>query len=229
MRVLLVEDDDALADGLVAGLRGLGFAADRVDRGSAADTALGLAPYDAIVLDLGLPGGDGMQWLTRWRGRGEPVPVLILTARDAVESRIGGLDAGADDYLVKPIATEELAARLRAIARRARGRPEPVWRHGALHYRPDARAATWRGRPVDLSPREAALLEVFLAHPNRILSKAALLEKLYDWEHDPDSNALEVFVHHLRRKIDPAVVRTVRGVGYALGTPQSLGDGETVE
>ena len=147
------------------------------------------------------------------------MPVLILTARDAVDSRIGGLDAGADDYLVKPIAVEELAARLRAVARRMHGRPEPVWRHGALDYRPDTRSATWCGRPVDLTPREAALLEVLLAHPNRILSKTTLLEKLYDWDRELDSNALEVFVHHLRRKIDPAIVRTVRGVGYALGAP----------
>jgi two-component system response regulator QseB len=222
VRVLLVEDDAALGEGLVAGLRALGFAADRVDRGASADTALGLAPYDAIVLDLGLPGGDGIAWLDRWRARGETVPVLILTARDAVDSRIGGLDAGADDYVVKPIAVEELAARLRAVGRRARGRPEPTWRHGPLAYRPDARVATWHGTPLELSPREAALLEVLLANPSRILSKPALLEKLYDWDRDPDSNALEVFVHHLRRKIHPAIVRTVRGVGYALGSAEAL-------
>lgn len=226
MRVMLVEDDDALGDGLTAGLRALGFAADRFADGPSADTALGLAPYDAIVLDLGLPRGDGGTWLTRWRQRGEQVPVLILTARDALDSRIGGLDAGADDYLVKPIAVEELAARLRAVGRRARGRPEPLWRHGALEYRPDTKSASWHGRPVDLSPREAALLEVLLVHPNRVLSKQALLEKLYDWDRDPDSNALEVFVHHLRRKIHPGIVRTVRGVGYALGSPHGPGPGE---
>lgn len=225
MRVLLVEDDRALGEGLLAGLRALGFAADLVDRGGAADTALRVAPYDAIVLDLGLPGGDGVEWLGRWRARGEATPVVILTARDAVESRIGGLDAGADDYVLKPIVVEELAARLRAVGRRTRGRPEPTWRHGPLAYRPDARAASWHGRPIELSPREAALLEVLLANPNRILSKPALLERLYDWDRDPDSNALEVFVHHLRRKIHPAIVRTVRGVGYALGSPEALGHG----
>jgi two-component system response regulator QseB len=224
MRVMLVEDDDALGEGLAAGLRGLGFAVDRFAAGPSADTALGLAPYDAVVLDLGLPGGDGSTWLARWRSRGEAVPVLILTARDALDSRVDGLDAGADDYLLKPIATRELAARLRAVVRRARGRPEPVWRHGDLLYRPDTREAHWRGQPVDLSPREAALLEVLLSHPNRILSKSALLERLYDWDRDPDSNALEVFVHHLRRKIDPGIVRTVRGVGYALGAPAPIAD-----
>jgi two-component system response regulator QseB len=216
---MLVEDDALLGDGLVAGLRSLGFAADRFGDGASADTALATAPYDAIVLDLGLPRGDGTAWLSRWRARGEQVPVLILTARDGVDDRIAGLDLGADDYLAKPIAVAELAARLRAVGRRARGRPEPVWRHGPLAYRPDDRSASWQGRPVELSPREAALLEVLLAHPGRILSKAALLEKLYDWDSDPDSNALEVFVHHLRRKIHPGIVRTVRGVGYALGAP----------
>jgi len=219
MRVLLVEDDPQIGDGLASGLRALGFAVDWFESGAPADSALGSTPYDAIVLDLGLPGGDGLEWLGRWRGRAETVPVLILTARDGVESRVGGLDAGADDYLIKPIAVAELAARLRAVTRRARGRPEPVWRHGSLAYRPDTRCATWQGRAVDLSPREAALLEVLLSHPNRILSKAVLVDKLYDWASDPDSNALEVFVHHLRRKVHPGIVRTVRGVGYALGAP----------
>jgi two-component system response regulator QseB len=221
MRVLLVEDDPQIGDGLASGLRGLGFAVDWFQSGGEADSALGGADYDAIVLDLGLPGRDGMDWMRRWRGRAETVPVLILTARDGVDSRISGLDAGADDYLIKPLAVSELAARLRAVTRRARGRPEAVWRHGSLEYRPDVRAASWRGRSVELSPREAALLEVLLAHPNRILSKATLVDKLYDWASDPDSNALEVFVHHLRRKIHPGIVRTVRGVGYALGAPDT--------
>jgi two-component system response regulator QseB len=219
MRILIVEDDALLGDGLSGGLRALGFAVDWFRDGDAADQALTHAPYEAIVLDLSLPGGDGMQWLARWRRRGDTTPVLILTARDALDSRVAGLDSGADDYLVKPLAIAELAARLRAMTRRARGRPEPVWRHGALEYDPAAKRVTWRGEPVELTSRELALLEVLLANPRRVLSKQQLFEKLYAWDRSIESNAIEVYVHHLRRKIDPAIVRTVRGVGYALGAP----------
>jgi two-component system response regulator QseB len=217
VRILTVEDDPMLGDGIASGLRALGFAVDWVTDGAAADRALAAAAYDAIVLDLGLPDRDGMHWLGRWRARSLPIPVLILTARDAVGSRVEGLDAGADDYLVKPVALDELAARLRAVTRRARGRPEPVWRHGALEYWPAARRAAWHGRAVDLTTREASLLEVLLANPQRVLSKAQIIDKLYGWGEDIESNALEVYVHHLRRKIGPRIVRTIRGVGYALG------------
>jgi two-component system, OmpR family, response regulator QseB len=219
MRVLVIEDDELLGDGMTSGLRALGFAVDWYRSGADAHAALLSASYDAIVLDLGLPGGDGMHWLARWRREGIDAPVLILTARDALESRIGGLDAGADDYLLKPIALAELAARLRAVGRRARGRPEPVWRHGELEFNPAARSVSLAGRPVDLTSREVALLEVLLANPNRVLSKAQILEKLYGWGEELESNALEVYVHHLRRKLAPGIVRTVRGVGYALGSP----------
>jgi two-component system response regulator QseB len=225
MRILIVEDDPLLGDGLAGGLAALGFAVDWFRDGAAADQALSHAPYEAIVLDLSLPGGDGMEWLARWRRRGDTTPVLILTARDALEARIAGLDTGGDDYLVKPVALAELAARLRALTRRARGRPEPVWRHGALEYDPAAKSVLWQGTSVELTSRELALLEVFLANPRRVLSKAQLLEKLYAWDQSIESNALEVYVHHLRRKIDPAIVRTVRGVGYALGGP--AGEQET--
>ena len=218
MRVLIVEDDPLLGDGLASGLRSLGFAVDWLTDGGAADRALGEVSYDAVLLDLGLPGGDGMHWLARWRTRALATPVLILTARDALASRVEGLDAGADDYLVKPVALDELAARLRAVMRRAQGRAEPVWRYGALEYWPAAKRAAWRGHPVDLTTREASLLEVFLANPQRVLAKAQIIEKLYGWGEEIESNALEVYVHHLRRKIDPRIVRTVRGVGYALGT-----------
>jgi two-component system response regulator QseB len=217
MRVLIVEDDPLLGDGVASGLRALGFAVDWSRTADDAEGMLSSAAYDAIVLDLGLPGKDGMVCLDRWRGRGDTTPVLILTARDAVASRIGGLDAGADDYLVKPIALSELAARLRAITRRARGRPEPVWRHGPLEYNAASKAVRWKGRPVQLTGREVALLEVLLANPGRVLSKAQILEKLYGWDDQLDSNTLEVFVHHLRRKIAPRIVRTIRGIGYALG------------
>ena len=144
--------------------------------------------------------------------------MLILTARDALSSRVEGLDAGADDYVVKPVALDELAARLRAVTRRAHGRAEPVWRHGALEYWPAAKRAAWHGQAVELTTREASLLELLLANPQRVLSKAQIIEKLYGWGEEIESNALEVYVHHLRRKISPRIVRTMRGVGYALGT-----------
>jgi len=219
VRILIVEDDALLGDGLASGLRALGFAVDWFRDGVAADQALATAPYEAIVLDLSLPGGDGMQWMARWRRCGDNTPVLILTARGTLDSRVAGLDTGADDYLVKPVALAELAARLRATTRRARGRPEPVWRHGPLEYDPAAKSAKWRGAPVELTSRELALLEVLLANPRRVLSRQQLFEKLYAWDHSIESNAIEVYVHHLRRKIDPSLVRTVRGVGYALGAP----------
>ena len=224
MRVLIVEDDMLLGDGIASGLRSLGFVVDWMQDGAAAERALDAAPYDALVLDLGLPGRDGLACLARWRERGDLVPVLILTARDALESRIDGLDVGADDYLVKPVALEELAARLRAITRRLRGRPESVWRHGALEYRPAARAAAWRGAPVELTAREALLLELFLANPGRVLSRQQIQDKLYGWGEEIESNALEVYVHHLRRKFSPRLVRTVRGLGYALGPQETVED-----
>ena len=218
MRLLILEDDRQLGEALAAGLRGLGHAVDWFVEGAQADAALDAAPYDAAVLDLGLPGTDGMDWLRRWRERGSVLPILILTARDGVRERVEGLDAGADDYLMKPIATEELAARLRAMLRRATGRAQSQWTHGALRYDIAARQVHWQGRPVDLTARELALLEVLLKHPQRVMSKAQLQEQLYDWSgREPESNALEVHVHRLRRKIHPDIVRTVRGVGYALG------------
>jgi two-component system response regulator QseB len=218
MRLMILEDDPDLGEALAAGLRQAGHAVDWFRDGAHADAALAGTPYDAVVLDLGLPGADGMTLLARWRRAGLALPVLILTARDAVEQRIAGLDAGADDYLVKPIAIEELAARLRAMLRRAAGRAQGAWTHGALRYDPAGKHVEWRGRAVELTGRELALLEVLLAHPQRVLSKSQLSEKLYDWSGgEPESNALEVHIHNLRRKIDPSVVRTVRGVGYALG------------
>ena len=217
MKVLLVEDDHLLGEGVASGLRSLGFAADWFRSGGEADHALRHAPYDAVVLDLGLPDRDGLHWLAQWRRQAQAVPVIVLTARDGLDQRVEGLDAGADDYLIKPVALQELAARLRALARRVRGQADPVWRHGALAYDPAARRATWHDAPVDLTSREAALLEVFLLQPNRVMSKQQIVEKLYGWGEEVESNALEVFVHHLRRKFAPELIRTVRGVGYALG------------
>lgn len=217
MRLLILEDDLPLGEALAAGLRQLGHAVDWFSRGPDADAALALAPYDAVVLDLGLPGKDGMHWLARWRARAVAVPILILTARDEVAHRIAGLDAGADDYLIKPVGIDEIAARLRALLRRSSGRAQAVWQHGALEYDPAGKTVRWCGQPVDLTARELAILEALLAQPKRILSRAQLQEKLYDLNGEVESNALEVHVHHLRRKIDPGIVRTVRGVGYALG------------
>ncbi|WP_430423392.1 response regulator [Methylibium petroleiphilum] len=224
MRILIVEDDRLLGDGLAAGLRSLGFAVDWFTDGAQADAALSHTPYDAIVLDLGLPGRDGLAWLARWRGPGplQSTPVLVLTARDGIDHRIAGLDTGADDYLIKPIETTELAARLRAVLRRSQGRPQPLWQHGALSYQPAAKAAHWRGKPVVLTATECALLELLLANPHRVLPKPLILDKLYSFDQDIESNTVEVHVHHLRRKIAPKLVRTVRGVGYALGAPEEL-------
>ena len=219
MRILVIEDDPLLGDALAVGLRQLGHVVDWFVDGASADPALASTPYDAVTLDLGLPGMDGMTWLERWRKSGRTEPILILTARDAVAQRIAGLDAGADDYLVKPISIDELAARLRAIGRRTAGRAQAQWRHGALAYDPATREVQWQGTKVELTARECTLLEVFLSHPHRVLSKALLQQKLYDWSGgEPESNAIEVHIHHLRRKIQPGIVRTVRGVGYALGT-----------
>lgn len=217
MRILIIEDDPLIGDGLKSGLRLLGYAIDWFSSSREGDQAMDVVHYDAVVLDLGLPGEDGVALLNRWRRAGRSLPVVILTAREAVESRIAGLDAGADDYLIKPITLDELAARLRAVTRRVAGKPEPVWRHGHLDYHPALHEVHWKGQKVDLTTREALLLELFLTHPNRVLTRDFIRDKLYDWDSELESNALEVFVHHLRKKIHPKIVRTVRGSGYALG------------
>lgn len=221
MHLLIVEDDAALGEALSSGLRQLGHVVDWFRDGAQADAALASAPFDAVVLDLGLPGSDGMVWLGRWRGREISLPVLILTARDGVDMRIAGLDAGADDYLVKPISIDELAARLRAMLRRSSGRSQAIWQHGDLEYDPARKIVRWKKVNVELTGLEMSLLEALLKNPQRVLSKSHLQQTMYDWSgSDPASNALEVHVHHLRRKIDPAIVRTVRGVGYALGAEE---------
>ncbi|MBD9422902.1 response regulator [Achromobacter sp. ACM04] len=217
MRILIVEDDPLIGDGLKNGLRLLGYAVDWFVNGKEGDQALRAVRYDAVVLDLGLPSEDGVTLLTRWRHAGIDLPVVILTARDAIESRIAGLDAGADDYLIKPITLDELAARLRAVTRRLAGKPEPIWRHGDLEYQPASHEARWKGLAVDLTVREAQLLELFLTHPSRVLTRDFIRDKLYDWDSGLESNALEVHVHHLRKKIHPKLIRTLRGAGYALG------------
>ncbi|WP_423194527.1 response regulator [Cupriavidus sp. H18C2] len=222
MRILIVEDDPMLGDGLHRGLKLMGHAADWFRTAAEADRAIAAMHYDAVLLDLGLPDEDGVTMLLRWRNQGRHTPVVILTARDAVQDRIGGLDAGADDYLIKPVDLDELAARLRAVSRRAAGMLEPVWRHGPLEYHPAARLAVWHGKSVDLTSRESMLLELLLTHPNRVLTREFLRDKLYEWEKGSESNTLEVHIHHLRRKLHPGIVRTLRGAGYTLGTVDAL-------
>ena len=214
MRILLVEDDPQLGDGLTVGLRQAGFAVDWLRDGRSADQALQSETFDLIVLDLGLPGLGGMTVLQRARQRGQNLPILILTARDATGSKIEGLDAGADDYLVKPIDIDELSARVRALLRRSAGRAAPLLVHGELTLDPAARQVTRAGKPVELSAREYALLQMLLESAGRVLTRSQLEQSLYGWNDEPDSNALEVHIHHLRKKLFSGLIRTVRGVGY---------------
>jgi two-component system response regulator QseB len=215
MRLLLVEDDAMLGESVRRGLRQQGHAVDWVRDGQASELALAGA-YDAVLLDLGLPGKGGLEVLRDLRRRGERVPVLIVTAEDAVPERVAGLDAGADDYLVKPFDLAELAARLRALQRRGSGRAEPVLEVGALRLDPAAHEVSLGGVPVTLSPREFALLHALLEHPGRPLSRARLEERLYGWDEQVESNAVEVHVHALRRKLGPDWIKTLRGVGYVV-------------
>ncbi len=224
MRVLVVEDDPLLGEALSVGMRQRGFAADWVRDGIAADTALRTTAFSAVVLDLGLPRLSGLQLLRQRRDAHDRTPVLILTAQDAVEERVRGLDAGADDYVVKPVDLDELAARLRALLRRGNGDPRPLLQIGALTLDPAARRVEWHGTTVDLSPREFDLLLEFARAAGRWLSKEQLTERLYGWHEEVDSNALEVHVHHLRRKLDPALILTQRGVGYMLPLPSPAAD-----
>lgn len=216
MRILIVEDDHQIGDGLQAGLSALGFACDWLRDGRQALAAISAAPYDAVVLDLGLPGMDGLAVLAAWRSSGHHEPVLLLTARDAVTDRIRGLDGGADDYLVKPFALGEVAARLRALIRRRHGSSTPLLSHGRVAFDPAARQTTLDGVAVELSARELALLELLLGNKGRVLSREQIEEKLYDWSHEVESNAIEVHIHHLRKKLGSDFIKTRRGLGYTL-------------
>ena len=216
MRILLVEDDLQLGDGLMVGLRQAGFAVDWVRDGHAADLALSTETFDLVVLDLGLPRLSGMEVLKRARDRGRTAPVLILTARDATGDKVSGLDAGADDYLVKPIDLDELAARIRALTRRSAGRAAPLLTHGNLALDPAAHSVTLAGQPVDLASREFSLLQLLLESAGRVLTRSQLEQSLYGWRDEPDSNALEVHIHHLRKKLGSELIRTLRGVGYTI-------------
>ena len=216
MRMLLVEDDPMIGEAARQGLRQEGHTVDWVRDGREAEAAVGGAPYDAVLLDLGLPRRDGLAILKSWRSRAIEVPVLIITARDAVSDRVAGLDAGADDYLVKPFDLDELSARVRAVARRRSGRAESVVRVGELEIDTAARHVRWKGSDVNLSAREYALLEALANRPGAYLTRAQLEERLYGWDEEIASNAVEVHIHALRRKLDPELIRNVRGVGYTL-------------
>jgi two-component system OmpR family response regulator/two-component system response regulator QseB len=216
MRILLVEDDSLLGDGLRAGLRQLGFLVDWVRDGEAAERELRTGTYAAAVLDLGLPRKDGLQVLSSVRRTGVTTPVLVLTARDAVQERIRGLDVGADDYVVKPVDLDELAARLRALVRRAHGKPLECLTAQDLVLDPAARSVRRAGELVQLSTREFDLLQAFMLSANRVLSREQLEQSLYSWGYEVESNAIEVHIHNLRRKLGAGLIHTVRGVGYML-------------
>ena len=216
MRILLVEDDPELGDGLAIGLRQAGFAVDWLRDGHAADLALRDEGFDLVVLDLGLPRLSGMEVLKRARDRGQSLPILILTARDATGDKVSGLDAGADDYLVKPIDLDELSARIRALTRRSAGRAAPLLVHGELAIDLAAHRVTLAGQAVELSGREFSLLHMLLENAGRVLTRSQLEQSLYGWHDEPDSNALEVHIHHLRKKLGSDLIRTLRGVGYTI-------------
>jgi len=216
MRILVVEDDPLLGDGIQAGLAQAGFGVDWVEDGVAGEVALKTASHCAVVLDLGLPRLAGLDLLRRMRSGGNKTPVLILTARDAIEDRIKGLDSGADDYVVKPFDLHELAARLRALIRRSAGEAAPLLRVGEIELDPAARRVAFKGGPVDLPAREYALLHALMLAAGRVLTREQLTESLYAWGEEVESNAIDVHIHHLRRKLSPGVIRTVRGVGYLM-------------
>ena len=220
MRILLVEDDALLGDGLRAGLRQLGFQVDWVRDGAAAERELRAEPYAAAVLDLGLPKRDGLDVLAAVRRAGVTLPVLVLTARDAVPERIRGLDHGADDYVVKPVDLHELAARLRALVRRSHGRPQQCLAARDVVLDPAARSVRQEGLPVPLSTREFDLLHMLMLNAGRVLSREQLEQQLYSWGQEVESNAIEVHIHHLRRKLGSGLIQTVRGVGYMLASQQ---------
>ncbi len=218
MRILIAEDDRVLADGLLRSLRSAGYAVDQVGSGSEADAALSAHHFDLLILDLGLPRLHGLDVLRRLRGRGDSTPVLILTAADSVEQRVRGLDLGADDYMAKPFALQEFEARVRALTRRGLGSATTLIRHGPLRFDSTGRVAYLDDRMLELSARELSLLEVLLQRTGRLVSKDQLVERLCRWGEEVSNNAIEVYVHRLRKKIEhgPVRIATVRGLGYCL-------------
>jgi two-component system response regulator QseB len=216
MHALLVEDDKLIAEGILTALRQEGYAADWLRDGSAAAETLRSRHFDIVLLDLGLPRKDGLAVLREMRAHDDATPVIIVTARDEVRERVAGLDAGADDYLIKPFEIDELIARMRSVRRRSAGRAHPVLAHGAIRLDTVSHTVQREGQPVTLSPREFAILEALMQRPGTVLSRRQLEERIYGWNEEVDSNAVEVHVHSLRRKLGPGAIRTLRGVGYCM-------------
>lgn len=214
MRLLLIEDDPMIGKSIREGLRREGYGVDWVRDGWAGERSLSEEAYDLVMLDLGLPRKDGLDVLRETRRAGKAIPILVITARDGVDDRVKGLDAGADDYLVKPFSMAELSARVRALIRRSSGRTETVVRCGELEVDPLTRDARWRGEHVALTQREFALLERLMHRAGAVVSKSALEQSVYAWGEEVESNAIEVHISNLRKKLDPAVIQTVRGAGY---------------
>jgi DNA-binding response OmpR family regulator len=214
MRILLVEDDELLGDGLQAGLRHAGYTAEWLKDGLQARAALATEHYAAVVLDLGLPRLDGIALLRELRALGNHTPVLVLTARDSTLDKVKGLDSGADDYLIKPVDLDELSARLRALIRRSGGQGVPVLKVGAVELDPAARQIRLQGAPLELPAKELAVLEMLMRNAGRIVSRGQLESALYGWDEGVESNAVEVHIHHLRRKLGAERIRTLRGLGY---------------
>jgi two-component system response regulator QseB len=216
MRLLIVEDDTMIGAAVCSGLKQEGYNVDWVRDGKSALAALSTAPYALALLDLGLPDKDGFTILGDLRREKSPVPVIILTARDPVPDRVRGLDLGADDYLLKPFDLDELSARIRAVMRRRSGRAEGVMEYDTLRLDPATHEVSLDGRPVDLSAREFAVLEALLERPSAVLSRAQLEERLYSWDKEVASNAIEVHIHNLRKKLGGERIRTIRGIGYSV-------------
>ncbi|VXB38694.1 DNA-binding response regulator in two-component regulatory system with QseC [Luteimonas sp. 9C] len=219
MRILLVEDDPSLGEGLRTALRRAAYAVDWLQDGASALAAIRTGGIDLVVLDLGLPRKDGLEVIREARRAGATVPILVLSARERAADRMLGLDLGADDYVGKPFDNGELLARVRALLRRSSGQASPTLAFAGLALDPASLTVTWQGRVVDLPRREVALLRLLMEHPGRIVSRETAQQRLYGWDEDVASNAVDVHVHHLRKRLHPALIRTVRGVGYALDDP----------
>ncbi len=216
MRILLIEDDALIGDGIKTGLEKMGFTIDWFDDGGDGEEALLQAPYDAVILDLGLPGKDGLDILKSWRGRGRREPVLVLTARGDVDQRITGLNNGADDYLSKPFALKEVQARLNALIRRNNGQVLPQITCKGVCYDPQTRKVALNGKEIILSPKELIVLELLLMNKNKVLSKETIENKIYSWDDEVQSNAVEVHIHHLRKKLGKDIVKTINKIGYVM-------------